>query len=85
MEAILEAFPKAKIEGGFGVASRAMVPVKGKIIIENIRLFYYNWNDELGLSYDLVPHYRIKALFVGPDVNGKIQRGLQDREIIAIG
>ncbi len=85
MEAILEAFPKAKIEGGFGVASTALVPVRGTIIIEEIRLFYFNWSDVLGKSYDLVPHYRIKALFVGPDVNGKIQRGLQKRDIIAIG
>ena len=85
MEAILEAFPEAKIGGGFGVASTALVPVRGTIIIEEIRLFHFNWNDGLGKSYDLVPHYRIKALFVGPDVNGKIQRGLQGRDISAIG
>jgi len=62
-----------------------MVPVKGKIIIEDIRLFYYNWNDEFGKSYDLVPHYRIKALLVGPDVNGEVQSVLHDSVIRAIG
>ncbi len=84
MEAIQEAYPDAKVGGGFGVASRALVPVKGKIIIENIRLFYYNWNDKLGTSYDLVPHYRIKALLVGPDENGKVQSMFHDSVIRAI-
>lgn len=86
MEAILEAFPHAKMGGSFGVASRALIPIRGKIIIEDIRLFYYNWYESiLGESYDLVPHYKIKALFVGPDINGKTQSVLQDRIISAIG
>ena len=84
MEAIQEAYPDAKVGGGFGVASRALVPVKGKIIIVNIRLFYYNWNDKIGTSYDLVPHYRIKALLVGPDENGKVQSMFHDSVIRAI-
>ena len=85
MEAIQEAYHDAKVGGGFGVASRALVPVKGKIIIEDIRLFYYNWNDEIGMSYDLVPHYKIKALLVGPDVNGKVQSVFHNSVIRAIG
>jgi len=86
MEAILEAFPNAKISGGFGIASRALVPVRGKIIIEDIRLFYYNWYDAiLGESYDLVPHYKIRALLVGPDIYWKTQSVFVDRVISAMG
>ena len=86
MDAILEAFPHAKMGGSFGIASQALIPVRGKIIIEDIRLFYYNWNDSiLGESYDLVPHYKIKALCVGPDIHGKTQRVLGERVISAIG
>lgn len=81
--AIMEAFPKARIGAGFGVASRALVPIRGKIYIESIRLFYYNWDSKIGENYELVPQYKIKALFVGPDINGKIQSGLQDRVIKA--
>ena len=85
MDAILEAFPDAKMGGGIGVTSRALVPVRGKIIIEDIRLFYYNWHDAvLGESYDLVPHYKIKALFAGPDTHGNTQSVLQNRVISAI-
>ena len=85
-EAILEAFPNARTGGGFGVASRALIPVRGKIIIEEIRLFYYNWYDAvLGESYDLVLHYKIRALLVGPDIYWKTQSVLVDRVISAIG
>ena len=85
MDAILEAFPDAKMGGGVGVASRALVPVRGRIIVEDIRLFYYNWYDAvLGESYDLVPHYKIKAFLVGPDIQGNTQSVLQNRVISAI-
>ena len=82
--AILETFPNAMMEGTVGVASGALVPVRGKIIIQNIRLFYYNWNDPLGQSYNLVPHYKITALLVGPDINGKMQSELLTRWIRAV-
>jgi hypothetical protein len=85
MDAIIEAFPDVKMGGGVGVASIALVPVRGRIIIEDIRLFYYNWHDAvLGESYDLVPHYKIKALFVGPDIHGNTQGVLLNRVISAI-
>jgi len=83
-EAIMEAFPEARIGTSFGVASQTMVPIRGKIFIESIRLFYYNWESRIGENYELVPQYKIKALFVGPDINGKIQRVLRDRVIKAI-
>jgi len=85
IEAIMEAFPEAKIGESFGVSSQALVPIRGKIVIENIRLFYYNWHSKIGENYELVPQYIIKALFIGPDKNGKIQSVLQDRVIKAIG
>ncbi len=82
--AILETFPNAIMEGSVGVASSALVPVRGKIVIQNVRIFYYNWNDPLGQSYDLVPHYKITALLVGPDINGKIKSVLLSRWIRAV-
>jgi hypothetical protein len=46
-EAIREAFSQARIGEGFGVASQTLFPVRGRIIIEDIRLFYYNWHSKI--------------------------------------
>jgi len=71
LEALFEAFPGAQLSGGIGVGSRAAVPTSGRIIVEDMRLFYYNWHGArgraVGESYELLPYYRINALLSGPD------------------
>jgi hypothetical protein len=88
VEALTEAFPGAQLSGGIGVGSRATVPTSGQIIVEDMRLFYYNWHGargrKLGESYELLPYYRIKALLSGPDERLIHQEIRVNVEIMAI-
>ena len=88
VEALNEAFPGAQLSGGIGVGSRAAVPTSGQIIVEDMRLFYYNWHGargrKLGESYELLPYYRIKALLSGPDERLIHQEIRVNVEIMAI-
>jgi hypothetical protein len=88
LEALFEAFPGAQLSGGIGVGSRAAVPTSGRIIVEDMRLFYYNWygarGRAVGESYELLPYYKIDALLSGPDERLMHQEMLVNVEIMAI-
>lgn len=88
IEALFEAFPGAQLSGGIGVGSRAAVPTSGQIIVEDMRLFYYNWHGargrKLGESYELLPYYRINALLSGPDERLMHQEIRVNVDILAI-
>jgi hypothetical protein len=88
IEALFKAFPGAQLSGGVDVGSRAAVPTSGQIIVEDMRLFYYNWHGArgraLGESYELLPYYRINALLSGPDEKLIHQEILVNVEIMAI-
>lgn len=88
VEALIEAFPGAQLSGGVGVGSRVAVPTSGKIIIEEMRLFYYNGRGArgraFGKSYEFLPYYRIKALLSGPDERLTHQEIRVNVEIMAI-
>lgn len=88
IEALFEAFPGAQLSGAVGVGSRAAVPISGRIIVEDMRLFYYNWHGArgraVGESYELLPYYKIDALLSGPDERLMHQEMLVNVEIMAI-
>jgi len=83
-EAVKEAFPGAAMPGGIGVASQAAVPVRGEIIIQDLKLFYFNWDSVKGVDHELYPTYRIAALIVGPDASGRTRMMLVTRWIRAV-
>ncbi len=88
IDALIEAFPGAQLSEGIGVGSRVAVPKSGEIIVEEMRLFYYNGRGargrKLGESYELLPYYRIITLLSGPDEMLRHQEVRVNVNILAI-
>jgi len=65
-EAIISLYPDVKERAGFGVASYALLPEEGEIVINNVEFGYYRRTEEVEEQFTYLPLvYRIEGVLDG--------------------